>query len=128
MPSLEAILDQYDMAKGYVDTLGVKMLVQYGVMPCVDSALGLEYLREHFAFMCDPFTYRTAQQAPTVIKRFVVQKVHVDELVELSEEIESKEDELLRYLHSLPSTTFIRCLSPAVLKLSRFLPPYSLVL
>ena len=107
VPSLEAILDQYDMAKGYVDTLLIKMLVQYGVMPCVDSTLGLEYLREHFAFMCDPFTYRTAQQAPTVIKRFVVQKVHVDELVELSEEIESKEDEHFtrNYLHSLPSRT-----------------------
>jgi hypothetical protein len=79
---LEPILDEYTMARGNIDTLLVKMLVQYGPMVCVDASnLSFEYLKEHFAFMCDPFTYRTAQQAPTVVKRFVVAKTHVDDLV-----------------------------------------------
>jgi hypothetical protein len=107
VPSLEGILDKYDMAKGHIDTLLIKMLIQYGLLPCVDADLGLDYLRDHYAFMCDPFTYRTAQQAPTVVKRFVVQKAHVDELVVLSEEIECKEDEYFtrNYLHSLQPRT-----------------------
>ena len=51
--------------------------------------------------------FRTAQQAPTVIKRFVVAKAHVDELVVHSEDIECKEDEHFtrNYLHSLPPRT-----------------------
>lgn len=104
VPSLEDILDKYDMAKGNIDTLLVKILIQYGPMPCVDASLSLEYLREHFAFMCHPFTYRTSQQAPTVIKRFVVAKAHVDDLVVHSEDVECKEDEhfIRHYLHSLP--------------------------
>ena len=105
VPTLEDILDEYTMAKGNIDTLLVKMLLQYGPMVCVGIAsLSLEYLKEHFAFMCDPFTYRTAQQAPTVIKRFQVAKSHVDDLILQSEEIECKEDEhwTRNYLHAVP--------------------------
>lgn len=104
VPTLEDILDEYTMAKGNIDTLFVKMLVQYGAMVCVGiSPLSLDYVKEHFAFMCDPFTYRTAQQAPTVIKRFQVAKNHVDDLILQSEELECKEDEhwMRNYLHAV---------------------------
>ena len=93
------------MAKGNIDTLLVKMLLQYGPMVCIGvSTLSVDYLREHFAFMCDPFTYRTAQQAPTVIKRFQVTKTHVDDLILQSEELECVEDEHFtrNYLHAVP--------------------------
>ena len=105
VPTLEDILDEYTMAKGNIDTLFVKMLVQYGPMVCVGiSSLSLEYVKDHFAFMCDPFTYRTAQQAPTVIKRFQVAKSHVEDLILQSEELECKEDEnwMRNYLHAVP--------------------------
>lgn len=93
VPTLEPILEKYEMAKNNLGTLLIKMLIQYGPIPCIDFNLGIDYLMDFVTFLTHPFIYRTAQQAPTVGKRFQVQKSDIDDLIVESEEIECKEDE-----------------------------------
>lgn len=92
------------MCKNNLGSLLIKMLIQYGPIPCIDVKVGLDYLMDYVTCISHPFAYRTAQQAPTVNKRFQVQKDDVDDLIVESEEVECKEDEvwMRAYLHTLP--------------------------
>ena len=94
VPTLEPLLEKYEMAKNNLGTLLVKMIIQYGPVPCIDIALGLDYLMDFITHITHPFVYRTAQQAPTVGKRYQIQKSDIEDLVLESEEVECKEDEV----------------------------------
>jgi len=93
VPTLEPLLEKYEMSKNNLGTLLVKMIIQYGPVPCIDTSLGLDYLMDFTTHITHPFVYRTAQQAPTVSKRYQIQKSDIEDLVMESEEIECKEDE-----------------------------------
>jgi hypothetical protein len=93
VPTLEPLLEKYDMCKNNLGTLLIKMLIQYGPIPCIDFDVGVDYLLELVSFMTHPFIYRTAQQAPTVVKRFQVNKSDIEDMLVESEEIECKADE-----------------------------------
>ena len=90
VPTLEPLLEKYIMAKNNLATLLAKVIIQYGPIMCIDASLPLDYIEEYFLFICDPFAYRTINQAPTKIKRFVVMKEDVEDLVLESEEVECR--------------------------------------
>ena len=93
VPTLEPLLEKYDMCKNNMGVLLVKMLIQYGPIPCIDFALGKDYILNFMTFITHPFVYRTQQQAPTVCKKYTINKDDIDDLIVESEEIECKEDE-----------------------------------
>ena len=58
---------------------------------------------DYLVHITHPFVYRTGQQAPTVNKRYVIDKDDIDDLIVESEEIECKQDAdwMRAYLHTI---------------------------
>ena len=103
VPTLEPLLEKYDMCKNNFGTLFTKMVIQYGPIPCIDIDLGVDYIMNFLVHITHPFTYRTAQQSPTVNKKYTIEKEDIEDLIMESEEIECKEDEdwMRAYLHTI---------------------------
>jgi hypothetical protein len=95
------------MAKGNLGALLAKMIVQYGPIFCLDASLPLDYIQDYFLYIVHPFAYRTVQQAPTRVKRYMIQKTDVEDMIIESEEIECQADIPFKRdcLHRIPART-----------------------
>ena len=107
VPTLEPLLEKYDMCKNNLGSLFIKVVIQYGPVPCIDIAVGVDYIMDYLVHITHPFVYRTGQQAPTVNKRYVIDKDDIDDLIVESEEIECKQDAdwMRAYLHTIKLRT-----------------------
>lgn len=95
-PVLYPLIQKYPQCKNQAAPIIVKYLLQLGIIVGVPAELGIHFVEELIAPLIHPFVNRREYAAPSITKRFVLDRQDVENMVAESEQVELKVDEALR--------------------------------